>query len=215
MPASSTPSSARQAPFAGSREPITAGRVLAVSAVKVAGGDRPWWVPFVHALALVPIAIAVVSVMVVRAFLRASSSASAGFSAKDGLIPSPLRLGSMLAPSKPDSSSPSLLLEGASVLLEYRAGRTARRADCAKIRLSTPKGKLECRYLAELGSVPVEVGDELQLWGTLGRDGVLRARRLENLSTGASHSVTLVPPVIAFAAAASMLFCLLILASVV
>lgn len=217
MPASGSPSSARQAPFAGTRAPAAAGRVVSLSAARAGSGDRPWWVPVVHALALLPAVAAVASIMAARTLLRSLRSTKAGLAPKDGLIPSPFKFGDM--PTKPksasSSSSSSLLLGGLGAFLGYRAGRSASVADCSQIRLRTPTRQLECRYLAAPGSMPAAVGDELNLWGTLGRDGVLRAYRLENLSTGASHRVALVRPAVAAAAAASVVLLILILAAIV
>ncbi|HEY2768903.1 MAG TPA: hypothetical protein VGI76_11650 [Solirubrobacteraceae bacterium] len=141
-------------------------------------------------------------IMALRAFAKSLGRA------KDGLVPSPLKLFGQ--PSKPQMNvSVTFSFEGLAALLGYRAGRYS------QIRLTAPSSEMVCRYLASPASIPVATGDDLRLWGKLGRDGVVRAYRLENVSNGASHEVTLVRPWVLAAAVASALFCLMVLATVV
>jgi hypothetical protein len=141
-------------------------------------------------------------ILALRAFAKSLGRA------KDGLVPSPLKL--FGRPSKSRwSVSLTLSFEGLGALLGYRAGRYS------QIRLTAPSSEMVCRYLAPPASIPVAKGDDLRLWGKLGRDGVVRAYRLENLSNGASHNVTLIRPWVLAAAAISALFCLTVLATVI
>jgi hypothetical protein len=146
--------------------------------------------------------IALTWILVLRAIVKSLGRA------KDGLVPSPLKL--FGRSSEPRwSVSMTLSFEGLAALLGYRAGRYS------QIRLKAPSSETMCRYLAPPASIPVAQGDDLMLWGKLGSDGVARAYRLENLSNGASHTVILVRPWVLAAAGISALFCLIVLASVI
>ncbi len=152
--------------------------------------------------------MALAVILAVRAFTKSLGRT------KDSLIRSSFKFGGL--PSKPRwSPSPALTFGGLGALLGYRAGRASARAEYSQIRLTAPSSEIVCRYLAPPASIPVAQGDELKLWGTLGRDGVVRAYRLKNLSNGASHKVTLIRPWVVAAAAISALFCLIILTTAI
>jgi hypothetical protein len=182
--------------------PVAAGRVVSLGATPPASGDRPWWVAVIHALAMLSAVTTLTFILALRTFAKNLGRA------KESLVPSPLKL--FVRPSAPRwNVSVTLSFEGLAALLGYRAGRYS------QIRLRAPSSEMVCRYLAPPASIPVATGDDLRLWGKLGRDGVVRAYRLENLSNGASHNVTLIRSWVVAAAAISALFCLIVLAAVV
>jgi hypothetical protein len=203
--ASATP----QTPFARTGGPAATGRVLALSATKRARGDRPWWVGVVHVLAVVPVLFIVAVAGATQAALRSMGKA------KEGLIRSPLKLSTWVATPQPSSSSSELLTDGLKALLEYWSRGASANVVYSQIRLQSPTRQIACRYLAAPDGLPVVVGDELSLWGTFGRDGVLRAHRLENASAGSTHKVTLVHPLVGAGAAVSALLCLMVLATAI
>ncbi len=159
-------------------------------------------------LAVVPVLIALAVVFATQAAMRSMGRA------KEGLIPSPLKLGTWVPTPQPKSQLSELLMDVLKTLLDIRI-RRASDVTYSQIRLQGATRQIACRYLAAPDSLPVVVGDELSLWGDVGRDGVLRARRLENVSAGSSHEVKLVHPLVGGAAATAVVFCLMVLASAI
>ena len=161
-----------------------------------------------HVLAVLPGLMAIAVLIAVRTFAKSLRRS------KDSLIRSPFKLPETR--SKPHwSPSPALTFGGLGALLGYRAGRASAQTEYSQLRLKSPGSEIVCRYLAAPASIPVAQGDELKLWGSLGRDGVLRAYRLENVSNGAMHKVTLIRPWVVAAAVISALLCLIILTTVI
>jgi hypothetical protein len=173
-----------------------------------ARGDRPWWVAAVHVLALLPALMALAAIIAVRTFAKTLRRR------RDSLIRSPFKL-PQLASSPHRSPFQALTYGGLGALLGYRAGRASTQAAYSQLRLRSGVSEIECRYLAAPASIPVAQGDQLKLWGSLGRDGVLRGYRLENISNGTTHKVTLVRPWAAGAAVLSALLCLIILTNAI
>jgi hypothetical protein len=135
--------------------------------------------------------------------------------AKGGFVRSPFRLDTWISPPQPSSSSSALLKSAFDALLSYRQWQASAPVTCSELRLQEPTRQVACRYLAAPDGISVVLGDELKLWGRFGSDGVLRANRLENASTGSSHSVALVPPLVVFGAVIAAFFCLTTLASAI
>jgi hypothetical protein len=182
--------------------------VLALSATKPASGDRPRWVAAVYVLAFIPVLLIVAVIVAVHAAMR-------GFTRpKDGFIRSPFRLGTWISPPQSSSSTSALLKSAFDTLLSYRQWQASAPVTCSELRLQGSTRQVACRYLAAPDGISVVLGDELKLWGRFGSDGVLRANRLENVSTGSSHSVALVPPLVIFGAVIAAIFCLTTLASI-
>jgi len=159
-------------------------------------------------LALVPVLIALAVVFATQAAIRSMGRA------KEGLISSPLKLGIWVPTPQPRSQLSELLMDVLKTLLDIRI-RRASNVTYSQIRLQGATRQIACRYLAAPNALPVVVGDELNLWGDVGRDGVVRARRLENVSAGSSHEVKLVPPLVGAAATTAVVFCLMVLASAI
>lgn len=195
-------------PFARSGSPTATGCVLALSATKRAAGDRPWWVGVVYVLAVVPVLIAVAVVFATQAAMRSMGRA------KEGLIRSPFKLSTWVSTPQPKSQLSELLTDVLKTLLDIRLRRSSD-VTYSQIRLQGATRQIACRYLAAPDSLPVVVGDELSLWGVVGRDGVLRAHRLENVSADSSHKVTLVHPLVGVGAGVTAVFCLMVLVSAI
>lgn len=180
------------------------GRVILLRTTPPAHGDTPWWVTVVGLLATLPGLLVGAAIVVVRSVAhhaRRGEGGSIGLTFKFPGLTANTNL----------SASPALAYGGSGALLGYRAVRGAD-TEYSQLRLRSPGGEaVECRYLAAPASIPVAVGDELKLWGSLGRDHVLRGYRLENLSNGAMHKVTLVRPWATAFVAAFVLLCLLII----
>jgi hypothetical protein len=202
-------STAPRTPSATPAGPTASGRVLALSATKPASGDRPRWVAGVYVLAFIPVLVIVAVIVAVHAAMQSLGRA------KDGFIRSPFRLSTWISTPQPSSSTSALLKSAFDALLSYRQWQSSSTVTYSEIRLRESTSQRACRYLASPDGISVVLGDELKLWGTVGSDGVLRANRLENVSTGSSHSVALVPPLVVFGAVIAAFFCLMVLASAI
>jgi hypothetical protein len=205
-PAASTAAHTSSATPAG---PTATGRVLALSATKPASGDRPRWVPAVYVLAFIPVLVIVAVIVAVHVAMRSFGRT------KDSFIRSPFRLDTWISPPQSSSSTSTLLKSAFEALLSYRQWQSSSPVTYSQIRIQGPTSQVACRYLAAPDSISVVLGDELKLWGKFGSDNVLRATRLENASTGSSHKVALVPPLVIFGAFIAAFFCLTTLASAI
>ena len=160
--------------------------------------------------------LAFIPVLVIVAVIVATHAAVRSFArAKDGFIRSPFRLDSWVSPPQPSSPTSTLLKSALEALLSYRAWQSSSQVAYSQIRIQDATRQVACRYLAAPDSISVVLGDELNLWGTFGSDGVLRANRLENVSTGSSHKVALVHPLVATGAVLAAFFCLMILTAAI
>lgn len=160
-----------RSPFTQPRSAAAIGRVISLNTTAPAGGDRPWWVSVVHVLAVLPGLMAMAVIVAVRMFANSLRRS------KRSVSRSPFKLPD-LTPKPHWSPSPALTFGGLGTLLGYRMGRASAKTEYSQLRLRSPGSEVECRYLAASASIPVAQGDELRLWGSQGRDGVLRGYRL-------------------------------------
>ncbi len=203
----SQPTPVRQ-PATAQSGPTVAGRVVSIRPTPVLKDDRPWWLPVVYALAMLPGLAALAVIQTRRSLTRRTRHGNGG------ILPSLIGAGGF-SPRRNWTPSPSQAAGGVGVLLGYRFGRAGNRVDCSLIRLSSPGGEVVCRCLVEPAVLPVAQGDDLSVWGVPRPDGILRATRIENQTNGTTYKVTLVNPFVAASAVASLLLCLLVLFSVI
>jgi hypothetical protein len=185
--------------------PAVSGRVVSIAPTQASRDDRPWWVPVVQTLAILPGLVALAVIMTLRAIARRIRGT------QTGLLKSALHFGG--SPSKA-SWHPALAAGGLGAILGYRMGRAGARTEYSLIRLTTSGPDVVCRYLDQPSALPISLGDEIALWGTLRSDGSIRSYRLQNRSTGASHKAVLIKPWVIAAACMSILLCLVLLSSV-
>lgn len=162
-----------------------------------------------YVLAFIPVLLIVAVIVAAHAAVRSFTRPKSGF------IRSPFRLDTWISPPQSSSSTSTLLKSAFDALLSYRQWQSSAPVTCSELRLQEPTRQVACRYLAAPDGISVVLGDELKLWGRFGSDGVLRANRLENSSTGSTHEVALVHPLVAVGAAIAALICLSILASAI
>ena len=191
--------------------PTVSGQLISIAATPASRGDRPWWVPLTYLFALIPLLMALAAITAMRAVVRAFSlGALGGRRAGGDLMMKMLGFGGGSGGAHPGALT-SLVSGVLQDVLGYRLKRATDPHEYSLMRLRAGKGETVCRYMAAPATLPVARGDHLLIWGRSGDDGVIRARRLENRSVGATHTAPLVPSAVAIAAIVFLAFWLMIL----
>jgi hypothetical protein len=189
--------------YAWTAAPTVAGTVVSISVTSPIRGDRPWWVPLVECLAVMPGLAALMVLILLRAVSRSVRRA------RGGILGSIAQLSSLPGPHL--SPSPELVIGVIEAVFKNRA---AMRPEYSMIRLRVSSGEVACRYLAAPNILPVRRGDSLALWGSSKPDGIVRGYKLENRSNGTRHKATMVRGWVYLAAFVSAFLCLMVLSNV-